>query len=74
MDIATEIVWDEIGPGLDGIVRDGLLNESENKDLLVESVLASYITYLSAVRDEGSLRTANDILPISFDRMLKNVL
>ena len=74
MDITTEIVWDEIGPGLDGIVRDGLLNESENKDLLVESVLASYITYLSAVRDEGPLRTANDILPISFDRMLKNVL
>ncbi len=71
MDITTEIVWDEIGPGLDGIVRDGLLNESENKDLLVESVLASYITYLSAVRDEGPLRTANDILPISFDRMLK---
>lgn len=74
LDITKEVIWEEVKPHLEGIIEHGELDESLNKNLLLERVL---VTCLRHYKDYFQLQQqdpAASYLPLDLRKLKEFVL
>lgn len=74
IDIKKEAIWQEIWPSLQKIIKDGILDESQNKDLLIERVLAIVLCQYKEFFQLAPYATRDSYFPLQLDALREFVL
>lgn len=69
IDVRKEVLYQEIIPQLKEIVEHGALNESQNRYLLIEKVIAIIAKHYSPNLGIRNIRKLSGVLPIGFEKI-----
>ena len=74
LDIPKEVIWGELEPSLQKILKNGMLDESLNKDLLMERAFVTYLRYYSDFFQQQHHNTTTSYLPLDLKKLKEFVL
>ncbi len=74
LDIMKEVIWRELEPSLQEIIKSGMLDESLNEGLLIERVFVTCLRYYKDFFQQQHPDTAASYLPLDLKKLKEFVL
>ncbi len=74
LDIVKEVIWGELEPSLQEIIKSGMLDESLNEGLLIERVYVTCLQYYKDFFQQQHPDTAASYLPLDLKKLKDFVL